>query len=857
MAFKKVTSVRQVPDSPEKILLDLPRRKIPGVLLHQGEIIKSYVAKAIDKPNVAFQLPTGSGKTLVGLLVAEWRRLKFKERVVYLCPTNQLVNQVVEQAEEQYGLSVRGFSHSVKDYKVDAKAEYQSADSIAVTTYSALFNTNPYFANADIIIIDDAHASENYISGHWTVRIERNNRHHKKLHLAVSNLLRPFLGSTNYERLMGNIQSTADLTWVDKLPTPYLEKIIDEFITTVDEHISDLTISYPWSVIKGHLLGCHVYLSPNDILVRPLIPPTWTHSAFTNAKQRIFMSATLGLGGDLERLTGVKQIFRLPVPEGWDRQGIGRRFFMFPGMSLEDSEVTELRHKLMAQAERSLVLVPSDAIAKKITEEIESELSFKVFTAEDIEESKKPFIAEKQAVAIVANRYDGIDFPGEDCRLLFMVGLPKTTNSQERFLMARMGAGVLFSERIQTRVLQALGRCTRSLEDYSAVIVTGEELSNYLTDIRRRSFLHSELQAELTFGLEQSKDTTLNDFIDNFKVFHKYGKEWEQNGNAQIVANRSGVQQNELPSVKEMMKTVQHEIKFQEAMWQEDFEKAYDAAESVIAELVEPGLRGYRALWHYLAGSAASLGKIKGKDRIQFEKAKEAASGISWLVALSRYQTPDAKEKSDENAILIEQLERVEAILENLGISHSRNYTQRENQILEGIEDPDKFEQAHLLLGEMLGFKVGKVESDGSPDPWWIAGNICFVFEDNAGAESEVLGANKARQAASHPNWIRDNVALESNTLITSILLTSKTKAKEGAIPHLKDVKFWELNEFKKWANDALGILRVLRRRFEEPGNLLWRMEAIEAFKNGSLDAPSILKTLQKSKASEKLKPVK
>jgi hypothetical protein len=81
-----------------------------------------------------------------------------------------------------------------------------------------------------------------------------------------------------------------------------------------------------------------VYLTPNEILVRPLIPPTWTHARFVHARQRIFMSATLGEGGDLERLTGRQKILRLPVPEGWDRQGIGRRFFIFPEMTLTEDD---------------------------------------------------------------------------------------------------------------------------------------------------------------------------------------------------------------------------------------------------------------------------------------------------------------------------------------------------------------------------------------------------------------------------------------------------------------------------------------------------------------------------------------
>src|SRR5436309_11544071 len=38
---------------------------------------------------------------------------------------------------------------------------------------------------------------------------------------------------------------------------------------------------------------------------------------------------------------------------------------------------------------------------------------------------------------------------------------------------------LLFNERVQTRVLQAIGRCTRSLADYSAVVVSGEELPSY------------------------------------------------------------------------------------------------------------------------------------------------------------------------------------------------------------------------------------------------------------------------------------------------------------------------------------------------------------------------------------------
>ena len=136
MAFRDAPPPEVVPDSPEKILLDLPRRKIPGVLLHQGQMMQQYAVRAQNAIDVAMQLPTGSGKTLVGLLIGEWLRRKNNERVVFLCPTRQLVNQVVAQAENQYGLSVHGFSGPKANFDAVAKADYQAGRRIAVTTYT-------------------------------------------------------------------------------------------------------------------------------------------------------------------------------------------------------------------------------------------------------------------------------------------------------------------------------------------------------------------------------------------------------------------------------------------------------------------------------------------------------------------------------------------------------------------------------------------------------------------------------------------------------------------------------------------------------------------------------------------------
>jgi len=551
MAFKKPIVQTTAPESPDRLFRDLPRRKHASLFDHQGQILRTYVAKALKTPDVALQLPTGSGKTLVGLLLAEWRRRKFGERVVYLCPTRQLVNQVVEEASSKYGLTVEPFTGQIKNYPPQARAAYENVDRIAVTTYSSLFNTNPFFSNPDIVIVDDAHASENYIASQWTLRISRFNEDEEALFKAVAGVLKCVLNETNYQRLTGDWDSIDDVTWVDKVPTPQLAKISAELRATIAANIGDGEQKYRWHMVRDHLKGCQLYVSSSEVLIRPLIPPTWAHAPFANATQRIFMSATLGAGGDLERLTGRSSILRLPIPEGWDRQGIGRRFFIFPDKSLKEGEVAAIRRKLMKEAGRSLVLTPSDKAAKAVTSDVEASLKYPVFSGTDLENRKAEFVKTNPAVAVVANRYDGIDLPEDDCRLLFIEGLPRAANLQERFLMVRMGANLLFNERVQTRVLQAVGRCTRGLNDYSAVVVTGEDLPAYLTDRKRRSHFHPELQAELEFGIEQSTKVDATTILENFVIFLEHDEDWEE-ANEVILEAREKATQAEFPAMADL-----------------------------------------------------------------------------------------------------------------------------------------------------------------------------------------------------------------------------------------------------------------------------------------------------------------
>lgn len=847
--LKKLPHVVVVPETPEQLLYDLPKRKIKGPLVQQSEVLRSYHATALAEADVALQLPTGSGKTLVGLLIAEWKRRKFKDKVVYLCPTVQLVSQVVEQANEQYGLSVIGFTGLKKNFDPVSRAKYLNGDAVAVTTYSHLFNTRPFFEDPDTIILDDSHATENAVSSLWSLRVDQSDDSPSGLHVALANIIKPYIGLINYNRLLGQIESMTDLTWSEKLSTPDFQSIKDEIRSCIDTHVADHDFKFSWSMIRDHLNACHLYMSPRDILIRPIIPPTWEHAPFSNAKQRIFMSATLSKGGDLERLTGKRKIKRLPVPEGWDRQGIGRRFFLFPEMSLTEDAIGTMADQLMKTAGRSVVLVPNTPSANKLKAQIESQLHFRVFGATEIEQSKKAFTTEPKAVAIIANRYDGIDFPGSDCMLLFVDGLPRATNSQERFLMYRMAAVVLYNERVQTRILQAIGRCTRSSEDRSAVVITGDELTSYLMNKKIQSYLHPELQAEIQYGITQSKEASTSNYDEYLQIFLENGDAWE-GANNDIVTLRNTLQQESLPGIKYLEASIQSEVRYVEKIWNSDYEEALVEAENVLKNLDSDEVKGYRAWWHYLAGSAAWLAKNEKTARTHYQYAKNTAPSVPWLITLSRFALKEEIDFKDK-ARTFKQIENIETVFMKLGTD--RKFDQFEKTIFDGLDGRSSFENAHRMLGELIGFDSRKVETKGSPDPFWILNDICFVFEDHANAKTDTLDTTKARQAFGHPNWIKKYVGLDEGCTVIAVLVTPVSKADDGALPHLDTVLLWNLDEFKTWARTALSSIREIRRKFVEPSNDAWRREVAEIFEKRMIDANSILKYLKGNIASKML----
>ena len=92
-------------ETPEELYLRgaLPRTAdaVSGLWIHQGDVLRAYAEKHVNTPDLALELPTGTGKTLPGLLIAEWVRRKAEGTLLYATPTRQLALQVLATAETE------------------------------------------------------------------------------------------------------------------------------------------------------------------------------------------------------------------------------------------------------------------------------------------------------------------------------------------------------------------------------------------------------------------------------------------------------------------------------------------------------------------------------------------------------------------------------------------------------------------------------------------------------------------------------------------------------------------------------------------------------------------------------------
>jgi len=726
MAFVGKTKrvVQQFP-SPEELYLSgtLPRTTaaVGSLWLHQGDVIRAYAENYQNTPDLALELPTGTGKTLPGLLIGEWVRRKAEGPVIYVTPTKQLARQVAASAERE-GVPAALQIGSAKNWNAADEASVEGCEAIGITTYSAVFNSSPKLPKPRLLIFDDAHAGEQFVGNEYGISIRRHND--ADAYTKVLDALKSFLPGLIIQRLGGQPDPGAHqqvrliLPAVDSAALAKLDAVLAGL---PEPH------SYKLAMIRPGLASCCVYLSYGGIQIRPMIPPTHENNVFARAKQRVYLSATLGSGGELERAFGRREIVRMPLPTKTPPRS-GRRLFVFPDL-VKDGNAVGLTRQIIGLTDKALVL-SQETVAN--TERAAKALAgddVQILGRDDLEErGLDSFAKVDTGVLALANRYDGLDLPGDACRIVVLDGKPDAVGLQERFLGERADANAALAERLRTRIVQGAGRCTRGPNDYAVVVILGSDIMRYFSQPENIRALEPELQAEVEFGWQNSKGVYPNEVIENVKMFLEHGTAWRKQGEPAVAEFRQDAAKVEPLGTDALGRSAALEVEAWQLAFSGDWIGASEKLQKAAPHVGPDATRGYRGLLLYLAGMWLHLG---AQDETQRSRARQlvreaslAASRGAWLKEMRELPGTEEVALVPEDIVAVNQVvARLRGHLKQNQISVDLD----EMQESLGQAEATKYERGLTILGSFLGAEAFKPKGHGRCDSAWVWGTAKWM----------------------------------------------------------------------------------------------------------------------------------
>lgn len=800
--FPQPVRVQPAAADAETLFGELPRRRdgVGALWSHQVDQLRSYQASHVDSPDVALELPTGSGKTLVGLLIAEWRRRSRQQRVVYACPTRQLALQVVAAGERQ-GIELHAFVDSHNDWDPRHLSAYTRAQAIAVTTYSHIFNVNSYLADSKTLVFDDAHAAEGYVTDAWALEI----RHNHAAYNLLFDALAPSLDPQLIARMIGAGEDTATWPEVRLVPISSIHSRLAEIDSVLSTSLRKWSNEYfHFQMLRENLSSCLFYVSRGSWYIRPMIPPTFNHGPYVDPEQRVYLSATLGEAGELERAFGRPQVARIPSPPAWERTGSGRRFFVFPDLGqfdpasdtvrvqptvpdqlsgLAELDQPDLLTRLADLAGKRLILTQRDAAAEAIADELQIPAQER-YEASDT--TVDAFKAAARGTLLAANRYDGMDLADESCRFLIMADVPKASHLQDRFLSSKLRASEVLAERIRTRIVQGAGRCTRGPQDWAVVVVAGDALLRYFSDPDNTRSMPVELQAEIEFGLAAS-DSSFSNVVALTRSGLLQDEDWRTHAEPSLTDGRARAVRTPQPLSPELQASAPREVAAWRSAWLGEWEAAGRAAVEVLEGLTASGSRSYRALWAYFASAwfdqAAEDGVPGARERSGelLQIAHRAAVGSVWLREIQPLPAAvSAPDTTDQSAIARA------IVLRDDVFRSSTTFSRRAQTMLDQLaqDEATQYERGLVELGTLLGAKSFKPDGHGKTDAAWIWDDLWLTVEAKSEQTADRLSMDYVRKANTHLASLADDEGAEESPVRSASVIVGTTRLVDpNAIP--------------------------------------------------------------------------
>jgi replicative superfamily II helicase len=517
------------PIDPLDIFRRLPKPLgINDLYQSQAEVLKEWFSRRNER-DLVLKLHTGGGKTLVGLLIAQSHMTEIKTPVIYLCPDNQLVDQTLGKAKEY---SINAVHYTKKE---DLPEQFLNSHAVLVCNYNTLFNGRSKFGvdgdpkgftRAGLIIADDAHSALGKVRDAFTYTVRSADQ--KELFTALASVFREDFKKADRLQTFDEVLGGADYRTLEVPHWSLLDRV-DELVALIRKHKADDTLE--WRFLRDDLKYCHALITRMAFSLTPLYPLIDKIPSFANCNRRIYMSATIADDSDIIRTFSAQAEGVAKPIRSESLAGVSERMILIPNLlpvplADELGVLKNYAQKMVEKARVSVViLAPSSEVAKQWTD---------VAEYPDTPEKVQKAVQDLQAgfsngPYVFANRYDGIDLPGDACRVLIVWGLPQGASEYDLFRSSVFPNGISTHSTLALRVEQGMGRGARTSGDHCVVILGRKDLSAWIGHADNLPLLTASTRAQIEMGLEVSRAAkSVTDITDLMLRCIKRDAGWKQ-----------------------------------------------------------------------------------------------------------------------------------------------------------------------------------------------------------------------------------------------------------------------------------------------------------------------------------------
>jgi Helicase C-terminal domain len=275
-----------------------------------------------------------------------------------------------------------------------------------------------------------------------------------------------------------------------------------DVLRAIHDHRAEDELKFVYPLLKELLPLCRCVIGGQFLEFEPYYPATDLVQSFRRAIRRIYMTATLSDDSVIPTHFGAdpNSLGKPIVP--LSSQSMGERMILMPQELNPELTTADIRSMLvdLSKTVNVVVIVPSD-IASKDWESVADQVLIGDKVPDGIEKLRGGHVG----LTILVNRYDGIDLPGNACRVLAIADLPEVSSYGDLVDSEVLSGSSVNLRRHVERIEQGMGRGVRSNDDFCAVLLLGAKLTSRLRSPEGQSMLTSATRAQLDLSRKIAK----------------------------------------------------------------------------------------------------------------------------------------------------------------------------------------------------------------------------------------------------------------------------------------------------------------------------------------------------------------